>query len=72
MGSEEEKVMYLTYTPKAGEFMEETLSNVKEVEDEIFKREDIDIVQSLCNGKWRSDGRNEGGGGGWCVYVPYF
>ncbi|WP_075980664.1 efflux RND transporter permease subunit [Bacillus massilinigeriensis] len=45
MGSEEEKVMYLTYTPKAGELEEETLENVKAVEEKMLKREDIDIVQ---------------------------
>ncbi|MGD6830939.1 efflux RND transporter permease subunit [Sutcliffiella halmapala] len=45
MGSEEEKVMYLTYTPEAGELMEDTLANVEVVEEELMKREDIDIVQ---------------------------
>jgi multidrug efflux pump subunit AcrB len=45
LGSEEDKVMYLTYTPKAGELHEETLENVKAVEDKMLKRDDIDIVQ---------------------------
>jgi multidrug efflux pump subunit AcrB len=45
LGSEEEKVMYLTYTPKAGELHEDTLENVKEVEEVMLKRDDIDIVQ---------------------------
>ncbi|WP_047986010.1 efflux RND transporter permease subunit [Ornithinibacillus californiensis] len=45
LGSEEEKVMYLTYTPETGELPEETLANVTEVEEEMLKREDIDIVQ---------------------------
>jgi len=45
MGSEEDKVMYLTYTPKTGELPEDTLANVGEVEDELLKRDDIDIVQ---------------------------
>lgn len=45
LGSEEEKVMYLTYTPAAGELMEETLENVEDVETEMLKRKDIDIVQ---------------------------
>ncbi|MDQ0974011.1 multidrug efflux pump subunit AcrB [Neobacillus niacini] len=45
MGSEEEKVMYLTYTPKAGELKDETLANVEAVEEEMLKRDDIDIVQ---------------------------
>ncbi|MCA1318655.1 efflux RND transporter permease subunit [Bacillus tianshenii] len=45
MGSEEDKVMYLTYTPEAGELMEDTLANVEVVEKELMKRKDIDIVQ---------------------------
>jgi len=45
LGSEEEKVMYLTYTPKAGELKEETLAHVTEVEEAMLKREDVDIVQ---------------------------
>lgn len=45
MGSEEDKVMYLTYTPGAGELKEETLANVEKVEEEMIKRDDIDIVQ---------------------------
>ncbi|MFP3916788.1 efflux RND transporter permease subunit [Lysinibacillus telephonicus] len=50
MGSSEEKVMYLTYTPEAGELEEETLANVEEVERELMKRDDINIVQlSITN-----------------------
>ncbi|MEH7445155.1 efflux RND transporter permease subunit [Bacillus sp. JJ1122] len=45
MGSEEDKVMYLTYTPGAGELKEETLKNVEKVEEKMLKRDDIDIVQ---------------------------
>ena len=45
MGSEEEKVMYLTYTPGVGELKEETLKNVEVVEEKMLKRDDIDIVQ---------------------------
>lgn len=45
MGSEEDKVMYLTYTPGAGELKDETLDNVEKVEEEMLKRDDIDIVQ---------------------------
>ena len=45
MGSEEEKVMYLTYTPEAGELKEDTLANIEAVEEEMLKRDDIDIVQ---------------------------
>ncbi|QOR66823.1 efflux RND transporter permease subunit [Cytobacillus suaedae] len=45
MGSEEEKVMYLTYTPGTGELMEETLANIEVVEEKLLKHDDIDIVQ---------------------------
>lgn len=45
MGSDEEKVMYLTYTPETGELMDETLANIEEVEQELLKRDDIDILQ---------------------------
>lgn len=45
MGSEEEKVMYLTYTPETGELMEDTLANIEVVEQELLKHDDIDIVQ---------------------------
>jgi multidrug efflux pump subunit AcrB len=45
MGSEEDKVMYLTYTPEAGELKEETLANVEALEEEMLKRDYIDIVQ---------------------------
>ena len=45
LGSDEEKVMYLTYTPSAGELEDETLKNVAAVEEELLKRDDIDILQ---------------------------
>ncbi|MFD1848549.1 efflux RND transporter permease subunit [Oceanobacillus bengalensis] len=45
LGSEEEKVMYLTYTPETGELMEDTIENISVVEEEMLKHEDIDIVQ---------------------------
>ncbi|WP_066308827.1 efflux RND transporter permease subunit [Bacillus sp. FJAT-29814] len=45
LGSEEDKVMYLTYTPKAGELHDETLKNVQAVEDKMLERDDVDIVQ---------------------------
>ena len=37
MGSEEDKVMYLTYTPEAGELKEDTLANIEVVEEEVIK-----------------------------------
>ena len=49
LGSEEEKVMYLTYTPETGELEEETLKNIEEVEQYLLEKEDIDIVQLSVN-----------------------
>ena len=37
--------MYLTYTPAAGELEDETLKNIAAVEEELLKRDDIDILQ---------------------------
>lgn len=45
LGSQEEKVMYLTYTPKPGELFEETVKHVTEVEEEFLKRDDIEILE---------------------------
>ena len=45
MGSQEEKVMYLTYTPATGELKDETLANVEVVEKKLMDYKDIDIVQ---------------------------
>lgn len=45
LGSEEEKTMYVTYTPATGELKDETLANIEEVEKELMKRDDIDILQ---------------------------
>lgn len=73
LGSEEEKVMYLTYTPKAGELKEDTLANVTKVEEEMLKRKDIDITQVSING----DGANDmtammgGGSGGALMYLIF-
>lgn len=55
MGSGEEKVMYLTYTPKAGELKEETMANLEEVEKELMKRDDIDILQLSINDSTSGD-----------------
>ena len=49
LGSSEEKVMYITYTPKAGELREEIEENVAEVESELMKRNDIDTLQLSIN-----------------------
>ncbi|WP_068674243.1 efflux RND transporter permease subunit [Oceanobacillus sp. Castelsardo] len=63
MGSEEEKMMYLTYTPETGELMDETLDNIEVVEEELLKREDIDIVQLSVTDSGDPMASMMGGGG---------
>jgi multidrug efflux pump subunit AcrB len=72
MGSEEEKVMYLTYTPKAGELKEETIGYVAEVEEEMLKREDIDIVQVSINEEADQMTAMMGGGAGGALMYLIF
>ncbi len=73
MGSEEDKVMYLTYTPEAGELKDETLANVKVVEEKMLKREDIDIVQLSVTeaGDMTNAMMGGGGGGGALMYLIF-
>ena len=72
MGSEEEKVMYLTYTPEAGELMEDTLANIEVVEEEMLKRDDIDIVQlSVTESGDQMTAMMGGGGGGALMYLIF-
>ncbi|WP_096270153.1 efflux RND transporter permease subunit [Paucisalibacillus globulus] len=63
LGSEEEKVMYLTYTPETGELPKETLENVSVVEEEMLKRKDIDIVQLSISENDPQASMMVGGGG---------
>lgn len=72
MGSEEEKVMYLTYTPEAGELKEDTLENVSAVEEELLKRDDIDIVQlSVTESADEMTAMMGGGAGGALMYLIF-
>ena len=74
LGSEEEKVMYLTYTPATGELMEDTLANVTAVEEELLKREDIDILQLSITDSDNADMMTAmmgGGSGGALMYVIF-
>ncbi|MEH7495807.1 efflux RND transporter permease subunit [Neobacillus niacini] len=72
MGSEEEKVMYLTYTPKAGELEDETLINVEAVEEKMLKRDDIDIVQiSVTESGDPMAAMMGGGGDGALMYLIF-
>ena len=63
LGSEEEKVMYLTYTPETGELKDETLKNLEVVEEKLLKRDDIDIVQLSVTESGDSMAAMMGGGG---------
>ncbi|RFU70927.1 efflux RND transporter permease subunit [Peribacillus saganii] len=72
MGSEEEKVMYLTYTPKAGELKKDTLANIEAVEKEMIKRNDIDIVQiSVTENADPMMAMAGGGAGGALMYLIF-
>lgn len=74
LGSEEEKVMYLTYTPATGELKDDTLKNVEAVEEEMLKREDIDIVQISITDKDSVDPTSMmmgGGSGGALMYLIF-
>jgi len=72
LGSEEEKVMYLTYTPKAGELEEDTLANMAAVEEKMLKRDEIDIVQVSITDSTDSTAAMMGGGtGGGLMYLIF-
>ncbi len=73
MGSAEEKVMYLTYTPKAGELAEDTEANIEEVEQELMKRKDIDVLQLSITDSSNTDpsAMMMGGGGGALMYLIF-
>lgn len=72
MGSEEEKVMYLTYTPEAGELKEDTLANIEVVEEELLQREDIDVIQlSVTEAGDQMSAMMGGGSGGALMYLIF-
>ncbi|URN95627.1 MAG: efflux RND transporter permease subunit [Candidatus Pristimantibacillus lignocellulolyticus] len=71
LGSEEEKVMYLTYSPKAGELHEDTLKYVTEVEQKLIAREDVDIVQLSISDSADMMSMMSGGAGGSLMYVIF-
>jgi multidrug efflux pump subunit AcrB len=74
MGSQEEKVMYITYTPGTGELIDDTLANIEEVEKELLKRNDIDIVQLSVTTEASTDMASMmtgGGAGGGLLYLIF-
>ncbi|MFJ7667962.1 efflux RND transporter permease subunit [Lysinibacillus sp. NPDC097195] len=74
MGSQEEKVMYLTYTPGTGELNSETEANVAKVEQELMKRKDVDILQVSITDATNADPSAMmmgGGAGGALMYLIF-
>ncbi|MGG3803494.1 efflux RND transporter permease subunit [Metabacillus fastidiosus] len=71
MGSEEEKTMNLTYTPKNGELREDTLKNIKVVEERMLERKDIDVVQLSVTEKGDTSAAMMGGSGGALMYLIF-
>ncbi|MFJ7404668.1 MULTISPECIES: efflux RND transporter permease subunit [unclassified Lysinibacillus] len=74
MGSQEEKVMYLTYTPGTGELNDETEANVATVEKELMKRKDVDILQVSITDATNADPSAMmmgGGAGGALMYLIF-
>ncbi|MGD7024027.1 efflux RND transporter permease subunit [Rossellomorea vietnamensis] len=71
MGSEEEKTIYLTYTPATGELEDETLENLEEVEQELMQREDLETVQLSFNNSNTADASSMmmGGSNGALLYL---
>ena len=71
LGSEEEKVMYITYSPKAGELKEDTIKYVTEVEQKLIARDDVDIVQLSISDSADMMSMMSGGAGGSLMYVIF-
>lgn len=72
LGSDEEKVMYITYSPEPGELMDDTLENVAEVEDKLIARDDTEIVQLSINDSTSPESAMMGtGGGGALIFVTF-
>ena len=73
MGSQEDKVMYLTYTPGTGELMKDTEANVAKVE-KLMKRKDVNILQVSINDPKHVDPSAMmmgGGAGGALMYLIF-
>lgn len=66
MGSDVEKMMYVTYTPETGEKKETTLENIEAVEQLLMKRSDITTTQLSISDATSADpmAMMSGGSGG--------
>ncbi|WP_405097870.1 efflux RND transporter permease subunit [Oceanobacillus sp. FSL H7-0719] len=71
LGSDEEKVMYLTYSPEPGELEEQTLENIAVVEDKLLAREDTEIVQLSVTDSSDPQAAMMGAGGGALMFVIF-
>lgn len=74
LGSQEDKVMYLTYTPATGELLNDTLANIEIVEKELLKRDDVDILQLSVNTETVTDASalmTGGAAGGGLMYLIF-
>ncbi|MFK8794673.1 efflux RND transporter permease subunit [Planococcus plakortidis] len=73
LGSQTEKMMYITYSPSAGELQEETVDNIEAVEQDLLEREDIDVLQLSINDSANADMAQVmmGGGDGALLYLIF-
>lgn len=72
LGSEEEKVMYLTYTPEPGELEDTILKNIGVVEEKMLERGDIDTVQvSVTDSSDPAAAMMGGGSNGALMYLIF-
>lgn len=71
LGSEEEKVMYITYSPEPGELQEDTLEYVAEVEDQLLARDDTDIIQLSVTDSADIEAAMMGAGGGALIFATF-
>lgn len=71
MGSEEEKIVYLTYEPEPGELKETTIDNVGVVEQEMLSYEDVNVVQLSVTDSSHSDATTVGGMNEALMYVIF-
>ena len=74
LGSQEEKTMYITYTPATGELQEDTLKNIEQVEEKMMERKDIDTIQLSVNDSDSADTTAMamgGGAGGALMYLIF-
>ncbi|WP_010301856.1 efflux RND transporter permease subunit [Kurthia senegalensis] len=65
---DEQKMAYVTYTPKAGQTREQVVEDVAKVEDVVKKNKDIDTIQTSIGG---SNPMMGGGGNGALMYIIY-